>query len=388
MIHTTIDKSQKSTALFLDIAKAFDKVDHNILLSKLRHIGIRGTLLDWFESFIRNRYQVVRINKATSSQALVNCGVPQGSVLGPLLFLIYFNSIFEINLIGVPTAYADDLALTYITNGYPLEINSLVETDLKNLSKWFYYHKLALSSKSKIMFFTKQGEVFLTNPIIYHVCSCDKKVCLPHCFALEPVSEFRYLGLTIDAKLNWVPHLNNIRKSVIFAVHKFYKLRKCCPNITLRKLYHALVESIIMYGISSWGGTYYANIEDLYIAQKRIIKLIYHCPRRTPTIPLFRQLNLLPLRYLYVYKVLKMFFIRSNSFHSRLSHVYYTRNPNNFAGVRCNSEKLRRFYLYMAPYFYRILPNSIKQLTSVRMHQFNRETRSWLLGIDDIEKFF
>lgn len=387
-IYATTNSSQKPAALFVDISKAFDTVNHILLIAKLSNIGIRGNILDWFESYVQDRRQVVKIGETVSSPGHINCGVPQGSVLGPLLFLVYFNSIFEIDLIGHATAFADDLALSYAANDGGSDIIHWLKEDLGKLSKWFYHNRLAISDKSKVMFFGRQDTTTFANRLFYHVYLCDRNACSSRCFALQVVNEFRYLGLIVDSQLTWRSHLNNVKKNVIWTIHKFYNLRNCCSMITLRKLYHALVESIIMYGISSWGGTYFSHIEDLFIAQKRIIKLIYRCPQITPTIPLFRELNLLPLRYLYVYKVLKLFFVRSNSFHSRISHAYNMRNPNKFAGIRCNSEKFRRFYLYMAPYFFHMLPINMKCLTAERKHKFVRESRIWLLNIDTMEQFF
>lgn len=382
------NNSKKATALFIDIAKAFDTVDHNILISKLANIGIRGNILTWFESYLLHRRQVVKIDETYSEVGDLNCGVPQGSVLGPLLFIIYFNSIFYIDLTGDATAFADDLALSYASIDNTTELQFILQNDLEKLCKWFYYHRLTVSDKSRVMRFGHPNMITYPLSLMYHVFSCDRNVCSSKCFKLEVVSEFKYLGLTIDMQLNWNSHLNNIRKNVVAAVHKFYNLRQFCSCHILRKLYHALVESIIMYGISSWGGIYFASIEDLYIAQKRIIKLIYNRPKFTPTIPLFRDLNLLPLRYLYVFKVLKMFFVRSDSFHYRITFTYNMRNPNQFAGSSCNKEKYRRFYLYMAPYWFHKLPKNLKGLATERKHKFEREIRVWLLNVDNIENHF
>ena len=387
-VYEAFNISEKCTALFIDIAKAFDTVDHSILIMKLANIGVRGKLLKWFESNLRNRHQVVKIGDTISDSGILPCGVPQGSVLGPILFLIYFNSIFEINLLGVPTAFADDLVLSYSLNDNCLDAQVAVQRDLLTLSKWFFYHRLIVSDKSRIMNFARGNNVVIPNPLIYHSFTCGGNPCTSLCFALDFVTEFKYLGLLLDYQLNWNSHIDNIKKSVIITIHKFYNLRQICPTYTLRKLYHAFVESLIMYGISCWGGIYFTHVEGLYIAQKRIVKLIYHRTKRTPTIPLFRELNLLPLRYLYVYKVLKMFFIRSERFHSRKAQPYYIRNPNRFLHIRCNTEKFRRFYLFMAPYWFHKLPQHLKLLNTERIHQFKREVRKWLLNIDNIEEFF
>lgn len=387
-IYLSLNKSLKPLALFVDISKAFDTVDHNILLTKLYTIGFRGKVLGWFGSYLRNRRQVVKINAAVSDTGNLSCGVPQGSVLGPLLFLIYFNSIFEINLLGHATAFADDLALIYSQTNQNYNVQQSLNEDLTELAKWFYYNKLTISNKSKILHFGSLTTTVASDSIMYHVYWCDKKNCASHCFELEAVKEFKYLGIVIDSQLNWKSHLDNRRKHVITAVYKFYNIRKFCPTPMLRKLYHALVESIIMYGISAWGGTYFSNIEDLYIAQKRIVKLIYNCPRSTATVPLFRKLNILPLRYLYVYKVLKLFFVRSTSHHNRITYTYNLRNPNRFGIILCNSEKCRRFYLYMAPFWFNMIPEHLKELPTDRRHVFEKGIRNWLLNIDDIERYF
>jgi len=387
-IYSALNNSQIPIALFLDIAKAFDTVDHNILLMKLWNIGVRGNIFEWFKSYLRNRRQVVKVHDTKSFPGVLTCGVPQGSVLGPLLFLIYFNSIFDVTLIGRATAFADDLALSYSPSDKNPDIHIALYNDLGTLSKWFYYHRLFVSDKSKIMIFDRPNTSAYPPALKYHVHTCHRTPCLSQCFDLVLVNEFKYLGLTIDSQLTWNQHILNSKKNVIATVHKFYNLRLLCPPTILRQLYHALVESILMYGISSWGGVYFSHIKDLYIAQKRIVKVIYRRPRTTPTVPLFRELKLLPLRYLYVYKVLKMFFIRSNSFHNRITQPYQTRNPNMYASFRCNSEKYRRFYLYMAPYWFHLLPISLKSLNVERKHVFDRETRIWLLKLDNIEQHF
>ena len=112
-IHPSIHPSIHSGFVFLDLKKAFDTVDHSLLLTKLEHVGVRGHSLDWFNSYLTNRYQFVCINGILSEQDMIKCGVPQGSILGPLLFLIYINDLSSITDFATTRMYADDTNMTF-----------------------------------------------------------------------------------------------------------------------------------------------------------------------------------------------------------------------------------------------------------------------------------
>jgi len=202
------------------------------------------------------------------------------------------------------------------------------------------------------------------------------------------VKSFKYLGLFLENNLNWKMHLEYLEKILLIAVHKFYKLRYICPRNIMKLLYHSLIESVIMYGISSWGGTYYSNVIGVYKAQKRIVKIIYFRAIRSATLPLFRDNNILPLRYLYVFRVLKIFFYRSGFVHHRNLNVHDTRNPYTFKIKRCNLELFRRCYLYMAPFWFHMLPCEVKSLPICQGNNFEKQMKAFIFNISDIEVFF
>ena len=151
-----LDANKYIISVFLDLTKAFDCVSHEILLKKLRHYGINGSLYHWIESYLSNRRQYVMFNGKRSTEKTVNIGVPQGSLLGPLLFLIYINDLNQALLSGDLSLFADDANYYKCGSDYNQLINS-VNNNLKQLSKWFIANKLPLNYiKSEAMIFCRK----------------------------------------------------------------------------------------------------------------------------------------------------------------------------------------------------------------------------------------
>lgn len=171
-IYSALDNGQIVTAVFLDLAKAFDTVDHGILLKKLEFAGIRGVALDLFKSYFNDRKQTVYVDGIYSDMKSITCGVPQGSVLGPLLFLIYINDIGALNLKSDPNIFADDTAMFYFSSNV-LDNVSDAQRDLDLLKEYFRLNKLTLNiNKSKFM----------------NIRSKNKALPLYRCFAVQRCS--------------------------------------------------------------------------------------------------------------------------------------------------------------------------------------------------------
>ena len=139
-----LDKGEKVIGIFLDFSKAFDTVNHAILLDKLHHYGVRGNALDWFRSYLSNRKQYVSYNGVSASTKLITCGVPQGSILGPLLFLIYINDLNNVCCDSVPILFADDTNLFYKGADFG-ELVKSINAELENISLWLKVNKLSLN---------------------------------------------------------------------------------------------------------------------------------------------------------------------------------------------------------------------------------------------------
>ena len=306
-IHNGLNCGKVCAGLFIDASKAFDMV------SILSDIGFRGVVNKWFGSYLSNRTVRVKINNTFSQPRSVDIGVPQGSVLGPLLFLIYTNSIFKLRLNGNSTGFADDLALAYSAKS-PTEVFSMVNSDLKVLHKWFDKHYFILSEKTKCMLFKISGITISPNypTLKYHsTSSCSPVSCHTDCLNIELVSSFKYLGVHLDTHLNWKTHVTNLKHYLTSAARIIYLLRGLCPVSVLKMVYYALVMAKLEYGLSCWGGCYPTTLNPLFVQQKMILRTLLRKSRNESSWHLFKSSNILPLKHLYVYKVLRIFFKRS-----------------------------------------------------------------------------
>ena len=291
-IYENLNKPQPEFTLgiFLDLKKAFDCCDLNILLKKLEYYGFKNVANTWFQNYLCNRTQYVCINGIFSKEKTVVCGVPQGSVLGPLLFLIYINDLplatsFFTNL------FADD---TSFLKSSP-HIETLVTDanfELKKAAAWFQANRLTLNvSKTKFMIFRNKNMHFdpkncklkIGNEILERIgTDCTNKY-------------FKFVGLKIDEFLNWdyqIEHVSNKIASSIFALNQ---IKNILP-INIRLLvYNALVRPHIEYGIITWGGVKNAKLQKIKSLQKRAIRAVNNSAFKAHSDPIFFRLELLNL---------------------------------------------------------------------------------------------
>lgn len=199
--------------------------------------------------------------------------------------------------------------------------------------------------------------------------------------------EIKYLGLTVDKNLNWKCHITYLKKYLLSCLRQFYLLKTVCPISILRAVYFALVDSKLQYGISCWGGVYLSNISSLLITQKKIVRLVMGVNRRERSFPLFEQLRIFPIRYLFVFRVLRIFFLRSGhlmgnikAYSDRLRSRHFVITPQPY------NEFFKRSFCFCAPKFFNLLPMDV--CVSPNPQIFLNKLKKWLFTIPDVEAFF
>lgn len=278
--------------VYLDFRKAFDSINHDVLLQKLPHYGIRGKALDLIGSFLQNRGQYVQINGICSDHMTLKYGVPQGSILGPLLFIIYLNDI--VNIANSPSLimYADDTSLFF--SGTTIDV---IERDannyLRTLNSWLEANKMQLNSKkTKYMLFRAK----------------NKKIARPPCLkindcTIEQISDCKFLGVWFNDQLSWTTQTMNIKKELSRAVGAIYKTRDILPTWLKVQLYYTLFYQKLYYCFLVWGTTCKTNYKGLISLQQRIIRIVANAKYDSNANELFEKLNILPLNTLYHYKL-------------------------------------------------------------------------------------
>jgi hypothetical protein len=307
--------------VFIDLQKAFDTLDHKILLEKLCFYGIRGLALDWFKNYLENRKQCVYLDNTLSSFNSIVSGVPQGSILGPLLFILYINDIVNCSSMLYFILFADDTNMIY----YSKNIDDLVRTvnlELIKLSHWFIANKLSLNvNKSKfIIFGSKNVSVNSTNLDI----NIDG-------VKLERVKHIKFLGVNIDEKLSWKVHISNIAKKISQNVGVMNKIRYDVPRESLLMLYYTLLYPYLSYCTIVWGSAKKSNLECLFKLQKKAVRIITWSNYTEHSDPLFLELDILKIFDIYKFQTLSFVYISRTAGYPVVSQVFY--DISKFSGV-------------------------------------------------------
>jgi hypothetical protein len=296
-IRRAIDENKYSVGVFIDLQKAFDTVDHKILIKKLDHYGIRGIANKWFQSYLTNRQQFVTINNQNSSLKPMNYGVPQGSVLGPLLFLIYINDLHRAIHFSTARHFADDTNLL-ISNHSLKQLKKQLNIDLKILTVWLKANKISLnSSKTEILIFKNPNK-----PLTY-----DLKLILDG-KKLYPSKYVKYLGILIDPYLTWKYHIQSLAPKLARATGMLAKLRHYVPQESLRNIYFGIFASIMNYGSQIWGQYLNQHILRVIKLQDKAIRIMNFAQPQEPCSKLYQKSQILKFQdnisvnnYLYIH---------------------------------------------------------------------------------------
>lgn len=382
-----MDKKRKSLGIFLDLSKAFDTVSIPILLNKLERIGIRGVALDIFTDYLTDRRQYVLINGIKSKEETVLFGVPQGSVLGPTLFLIYINDLCALSLPNCKIiTYADDTAL--LVNGRSWqEVCARSEDTLRVVMKWLRANLLTLNvSKTKFIpfAFNKISELPHSFTVHAHVCSLDATPDTCNCMTIERVSTLKYLGVVIDSAMNWESQIDYSTSRARKLIFVFKTLRSVVDINCLKTVYFALAQSIFSYCITSWGCAVKTQLIRLERAQRAILKVLYRKPVLFPTSDLYSLSKVPSIRQLFI---LHSTLLKHSQLYYNPESVNSRRRSDKVCPIECRRTTLasRHFSFLSSSLYNRI--NLELNIYPLSLFKCKLKCLEWLISLsyDDTE---
>ena len=373
-IISSIENNLTNCSIFLDLSKAFNTVNHNILIKKLEKYGIRGLPLNLIKSYLNNRQQFTTINSYKSKNLEINVGVPQGSCLGPLFFLVYVNDMHLSCNLKI-RLFADDACVS-LSHKDPIILEKQINEELNKLNHWLQENKLFLNySKSNYLIFSKRRNKTTMS------ISINNQI-------LSQQSTAKYLGVTIDENLTWKPHLQNLKSTLAKSCYCLSKLRQYVNKKTLLQVYYSLFYSKLQYCITSWGGSPACNTDPIFKLQKRAVRYISHKPARTTTNPLFIESKMLKFKEIYRLEICKLthkltkFNLNGELQLTNLSqqHNHNTRlnTDNNYYSNTCRTNLGKTSFNNLAPKFWRDVPHEFKHLSPTG---FKKKYKNYLINL-------
>ena len=343
-VHSGLYSKHYVGTIFMDLSKAFDVMNHDILKLKLEHYGFRGIFLDFMMQFVQDRQYFVNANGLNSEIRNVNIGVPQGSTLGPLLFLIYVNDMKNSSSILKFIQFADDTTILFNCPNFDL-LKSTLETEGNKVIEWLIANKLLINlTKTQCMLFTFKRQKPLLSVKLNDI-------------VVEEQDTLTFLGVVIDKQLNWKAHISHICSKVSKSIAILRLLKFIFPKEVLKMLYMSLIYSYLNYCNLIWGSAEDGIIQPLFILQKKAIRIITKSHYLEHTSPIFKSLEILTIFQmfesnclLFAFKCMKcnLFPYYRNKICQNLNvHTYNTRNNDNY---RTNQEArlkiIQRSYLH------------------------------------------
>ena len=349
--------------IFLDIKKAFDSVSHYKLLKKLEHYGIRGVANQLLQSYLSERKQFVSINNDSSSLKSINFGVPQGSILGPLLFLIYIKDLPNC-LHTVTRFFADDTTLIFSSDNIN-NLQRLANSELHSVTEWMLTNSITINPTKTISLLISPN--YRKSSLNYSCFLNDDQIDASH-YA-------KYLGIILDDRLSFKAHIEFVETKISRSVGIMSKLSYYLPTETLITLYYALIHSHIFYGLPVWASTFNTYLNKLRKLQNRAMRIITKSKIKDRITPQYVHLGILKLNDLYNFEIAKFLYqyvhdmlpLQFNHYFTYMhdAHSHTTRNSTSkaLAIKRFSTNRGQNSIKYKGATIWNSIPNQFKLLT-------------------------
>ena len=378
---TNLDNNYATCAILLDLSKAFDSVNRKILLQKLYIYGIRGITYKLLESYLTNRSQYIEVGKIKSTMCAVEVGVPQGSILSPLLFLIHINDFKKCTKLKVIN-FADDTMLYYKFKERN-DIESFLKSELHKVNKWMKENHLKLNiNKTKFMIFAPESDKFKDLNSLKILVNKQQEI--------EQVTQCKYLGLIIDNKLNWKAHINQLTKKLAKTLGILYKTRQYLNQTSRKLILNSLFISHLRYGILCYGRTFDTYLKPLDILYNRALRCINFYRRQDKsTSLLYYDEKLLNFNDMLKLEIAKFCYKFNNKmlpkpFQNIFTHItnihnYNTRSSKNNFYLQSQNKNIGFHSLsYKGTLTWKDIPNEIKQEKTIG--QFCYKFKNYLIN--------
>ena len=375
-----MENGEFTGAVMLDLKKAFDTVNYEVLLSKLKHLGIVGREWDWFSNYLSNRQQCTSIDGVHSELMRVTVGVPQGSILGPLLFIAFINDMPDVLSKSKVVLYADDTAVMYNSNSRD-DIEDVLNKELALVAEWMHVNKLTVNaSKTKVMLFGSQRK--LKNSVLNIKLNNEK---------LEHVHVFKYLGMWFDSHLKWNTHVKKTASKISQKTGILRRMRYYIDQKTMAMLYNAIILPHIDYCCPINASAADKLINKIQVLQNRAARLTLGCKVRDKHVSeIYSDLNWMMvdqranyfkciLMYRCINKLAPEYLVQN--IHDRMkSHGYGTRlhDTINIRVGRSKTNWGKRTFQNSGAYLWNHLPAKVKN--SPNVHIFKKMLKAHILN--------
>ena len=357
-INSNIEAKLFTIGIFIDLQKAFDSLDHRILIMKLENYGIRGIALQWFSSYLSERDHFVSIESTSSDLQPMKSGVPQGSILGPLLFNIFLNDLVKASAISRYVLYADDTTVL-LHDSCIDRLMKNADIEINKINYWLLCNNLKLNLK-------KTCYIIFGPKISTNLCKTFLTI---DNIIIDRVDSTKYLGIIISSNLSWFEHITYITKKISKNIGIISKLKHKFTSNIIKTLYYSLIFPYITYCVSIWGNSPKYHLALITKCQNYYIRVLFNLSKYNHITSYYKSANILNILQIFKFNVLKLFFklfICNTCAHLRnliIFHIYIPsrsfRNIPSFRIPKIRTELLSHSPLITGMKLWNSLPSNI-----------------------------